>query len=91
VAAPGEVLAARTTAVDRLYRTLLGDVVGSPELAEAASLAREAALAADTAGRALAAASADLPWSDEPHLVLWQAISVLREHRGDGHGTSRPC
>jgi hypothetical protein len=85
VAAPGQVLAARMTAVDRLYRTLLGDVVGSPELAEAASLACEAALAADTTGRCLAAANADLAWPDEPHLVLWQAISVLREHRGDGH------
>ncbi|MFZ2044909.1 MAG: hypothetical protein WAV12_13030, partial [Trebonia sp.] len=28
---------------------------------------------------------ADLPWPGEPHMVLWQAISVLREHRGDGH------
>ncbi|MER6476923.1 SCO6745 family protein, partial [Streptomyces filamentosus] len=22
---------------------------------------------------------------DEPHLVLWQAATLLREHRGDGH------
>jgi len=46
------------------------------------------ALAAGTAGRALAAANADLPWPDEPHLVLWHAISLLREHRGDGHITA---
>jgi Helix-turn-helix family len=50
-----------------------------------ADLAREAALAASTAGRPLAAANADLPWPGEPHLVLWHAINVLREHRGDGH------
>jgi helix-turn-helix protein len=47
--------------------------------------AREAARAASTAGRPLAAANADLTWPTEPHLVLWHAINVLREHRGDGH------
>ena len=85
VASPRQVLAARERAVDRMYRALLGDLVGSPGVAEAAELAREAALAADIAGRPLAAATADLPWPGDPHLVLWQAISLLREHRGDGH------
>jgi hypothetical protein len=85
VAAPQRVLAARERAVDRVYRALFGDLIGSPALAEAADLAREAALAAGTAGRQLAAANADLPWPGEPHLVLWHAINVLREHRGDGH------
>jgi hypothetical protein len=28
---------------------------------------------------------AQLPWPDDDHLVLWHAISVLREFRGDGH------
>jgi len=85
VASPERVLAARVRAVDRMYRALLGDLIGSSGLAEAAALAREAALAAGTAGRTLAAAHADLPWPDEPHLVLWHAIGLLREHRGDGH------
>jgi hypothetical protein len=85
VASPQQVLAARERAVDRMYRALFGDMIGSPGLAEAADLAREAALAACTAGRPLAAANADLPWPSQPHLVLWQAINVLREHRGDGH------
>jgi len=85
VAPPQQVLAARERAVDRAYRALLGDLIGSAGLAEAADLAREAALAAGTAGRQLAAANADLPWPGEPHLVLWHAINVLREHRGDGH------
>jgi hypothetical protein len=85
VAAPERVLAVRERAVDRIYRTLLGDLIGSPGLAEAAALVREAALAAGTAGRPLAAANADLQWPGEPHLVLWHAINVLREHRGDGH------
>ncbi|MFD5324599.1 hypothetical protein [Streptomyces sp. NPDC127092] len=86
VAAPADVLAARLRAVDRTYRTLLGDdVLASPELAEAAALARRAAEAAPLAGRALAAAHAELPWPEAPHLVLWQAATVLREQRGDGH------
>jgi hypothetical protein len=85
VASPPQILAARERAVDRMYRALLGDLIDSPSLAEAADLAREAALAAGTAGRPLAAANADLPWPGEPHLVLWHAINVLREQRGDGH------
>jgi hypothetical protein len=88
VASPQQILAAREQAVDRMYQTLLGDLIGSPGLAEAAELARDAALAADTAGRPIAAANADLPWPGEPHLVLWHAINVLREHRGDGHITA---
>jgi hypothetical protein len=85
VASPRQVLSARARAADRMCRALFGDQIGTQELAEAAELVREAALAADTAGRTLAAANADLPWPSEPHLVLWHAIGVLREHRGDGH------
>jgi hypothetical protein len=85
VASPPQILAARERAVDRMYRALLGDLIDSPGLAEAADLAREAALAAGTAGRPLTAANADLPWPGQSHLVLWHAINVLREQRGDGH------
>jgi Helix-turn-helix family len=85
VASPQQILAARVHAVDRMYRAILGEQIGSASLTEAARLARDAALAADTGGRPLAAATADLPWPDEPHLVLWHAITLLREHRGDGH------
>ncbi|AJF65573.1 hypothetical protein SVTN_15295 [Streptomyces vietnamensis] len=86
VATPADVLAARLRAVDRIYRRLLGDeTLGSPELAEAADLARRAAGSAGLEGRPLAAAHAELPWPEAPHLVLWQAATILREHRGDGH------
>ncbi|WP_051865841.1 hypothetical protein [Streptomyces griseus] len=84
-ASPEDVLQARLRGMDRAYRTLFGDRVDSPELAEAAALARSAAEAVDTAGRPLAAANAVLDWPDEPHLRLWQAATILREHRGDGH------
>jgi hypothetical protein len=82
---PVELLAARFRAVDAALRRLLGDAIGSADLAEAAELAREAATAAPLAGRTLAAANAALEWPGEPHLVLWQAQTVLRESRGDGH------
>ncbi|MFG3497852.1 hypothetical protein [Streptomyces sp. NPDC047928] len=85
-AAPGDVLAARLRGVDRFYRRLIGDDgVRADAIAEAAGLARRAAEAAVHAGRPLAAANAALPWPDAPHLTLWQAAAILREHRGDGH------
>jgi hypothetical protein len=85
VASPADVLEARLAGVDDALRAILGDRAGSPELTEAATLARRFAQAAPVAARPLAAANADLPWPEEPHLVLWQAATILREHRGDGH------
>ncbi|MEU8246603.1 hypothetical protein [Nonomuraea sp. NPDC048916] len=84
-ASPEQVLRARSRAVDRTYRALLGDRVEGPEVVEAAELARRAAESVTVAHRPFAAANLDLPWPDEPHLALWQAATVLREHRGDGH------
>ncbi|NUS03546.1 MAG: hypothetical protein HOV97_13390 [Nonomuraea sp.] len=83
VATPAQVLDARMRAVDRTLRAL-----GAEGLEEAAGLAIRAAESADLAHRPLAAANLDLPWPDEPHLALWQAYTVLREHRGDGHLTA---
>ncbi|WP_433831699.1 SCO6745 family protein [Actinoplanes sp. CA-015351] len=86
IASPETIIERRLVAVDHALRNLLGDErVASPEVAEAARLARRAASAAGTAGRPLAAANAGLEWADQPHLVLWQAATILREHRGDGH------
>ncbi|WP_103530133.1 hypothetical protein [Streptomyces sp. SM11] len=86
-AAPDAVLAARLRAVDRVYRALFGDRVEGPEFAEAAALARSAAEAAPggRAPRGMGPANSALPWPDSPHLALWHAATVLREHRGDGH------
>ncbi|MET7499394.1 SCO6745 family protein [Streptomyces microflavus] len=86
-APPGAVLAARLRAVDRAYRALFGDRrVEGAGFAEAAALARRAA-EATTPGvlGALGHANSALPWPDAPHLMLWHAATVLREHRGDGH------
>jgi hypothetical protein len=80
-----DVLTARMLGVDRAVRRLLGDAVHDAALAEAAGLARAAAEAGDRAGRPIYAANADLAWPAEPHLILWQATTLLREYRGDGH------
>lgn len=85
VASPERLLDARLDAADRYLRRILGDAVDGPDMAEAASLARAAAEAAKPEGRPLFAGHASLPWPSEPHLVLWHAISMLREYRGDGH------
>ncbi len=85
VMSPEEILATRLAAVDSALRRILGDRVASPRLAEAARLAREAIEGCDLAGRPLYAAYAALPWPAEPHLRLWHACTLLREHRFDGH------
>lgn len=84
-ATPEAILAARLATADAALRRLLGDAVASDEMAEAAALAREATTAADIVGRPLYAAHAALPWPEPPHLQLWHAATLLREHRGDGH------
>jgi len=53
--------------------------------AAAASLLTGVIDGIDCAGRVLAAANAALPVPGEPLARLWQAVTVLREHRGDGH------
>jgi hypothetical protein len=84
--APERAWAVRLDLVDQALRRLLGeDVVAGDEVREAADLTLEAAAAAPLEGRALAAATAAMPVPDEPHLALWHATTVLREHRGDGH------
>jgi hypothetical protein len=83
--APAEVLDARHRGVDAALRRLLGDATSSDVVVEAASLARRVADACDASGRPLYAGHASLPWPTEPHLALWHAATLLREHRGDGH------
>ncbi|MGY1667164.1 MULTISPECIES: SCO6745 family protein [unclassified Geodermatophilus] len=85
---PDAALEARRAGVDAAVRRVLGEWVDSPEAAEAATLARAAADAVDLPGRPLAAANAGLPVPAEPHLALWQAVTTLREHRGDGHNAA---
>jgi hypothetical protein len=85
---PEQMVAARLEiAGAALTRGLGAGTLAGPEVAEAAELARSAALHAVTMpqGRPLFAAHTELPWPELPHLVLFHAQTLLREFRGDGH------
>jgi hypothetical protein len=82
---PSDALAARFDGVDGAIRRVVGDARVSRDMVEAADLASTAAAAVDLPGRPLAAANSAVAPPDEPHLRLWQALTTLREHRGDGH------
>ncbi|ETW99804.1 MAG: hypothetical protein ETSY1_13650 [Candidatus Entotheonella factor] len=88
VMSPAEALNLRSEAVDDALRRLLAGRLEDPELAEAAELARMAIEGCDPSGRALYAGHAALPWPDTPHLVLWHACTLMREHRGDCHAVA---
>jgi hypothetical protein len=86
LASPAAVIGARFTAADAALTRLLGpEVIVSAEMATMAGLVREAAGACTVEGRPLYAGHADLDWPKAPHLVMWHGLSLLREHRGDGH------
>ena len=86
LARPDVVIDARFAAADAALTRLLGpDVIASQDMITMAELTREAAAACRPEGRPLYAGHADLAWPDAPHLVMWHALSLLREHRGDGH------
>lgn len=88
-ATPDQLIEARLAGIDAALRRIVGEQVADDEgIRQATALAREAAAAVrgpEISGRPLAAANAALPVPDAPHLALWHALTVLREHRGDGH------
>ncbi|GAA4549499.1 SCO6745 family protein [Amycolatopsis samaneae] len=86
LATPEQVVTARFAGIDAAFTRLLGaEALAADDIAEAAELAREAVSACRPEGRPLYAGHATVPWPDRPHLVLWHALTLLREHRGDGH------
>ncbi|HSP39142.1 MAG TPA: hypothetical protein VLR26_15470 [Frankiaceae bacterium] len=82
---PEKVLDARYVGIETALRRGLGDLADGPDVAEAADLAWSVLDGLPVAGRTLCAAHARLPRHATPVLALWQATTVLREHRGDGH------
>lgn len=85
IASPEKIIAARFAAVDSAFRRLLPEHIDSSEMVEASELVREAVSACSTAGRAMFAAHASLPWPTTPHVSLWHGLNLFREHRADGH------
>jgi hypothetical protein len=82
---PERVLEARWSVADSALRRLWGDAVHSADVAEAAASALELARGLDAGGRPLFAGTAGLSVPEAPHLALWHACTLLREHRFDGH------
>jgi len=83
IAGPEEALRVRLdTAVTALRRYGLGN---DENVVTAAELVGKAARSAPLAGRPLFAANLSLPWPEDPLAALWQAATLLREHRGDIH------
>jgi hypothetical protein len=79
---PEEAWAARQEVALAALRRLVDDGDG---VDEALAIARSATEACQPQGRPLFAATAALPWPEDPVLGLWHAATLLREHRGDGH------
>ena len=80
---PDEALRIRMAGATGALQSLLAG--RDAEAAAAADLLWRAIGELDFSGRVLAAADAALPVPQESLARLWQAATVLREHRGDGH------
>jgi len=76
---------ARLRAVDGALTRLFGDRLQADDIARAAELLRGAVGECRPDGRPLFAGHLAQQWPDAPHLALWFGITLLREHRGDGH------
>ncbi|PJN27764.1 hypothetical protein [Kitasatospora sp. CB02891] len=83
-ATPEQALQARVEGATGALGRVLAEV--KPNLIDrSVELLERAVEGLDCAGRVLAAANAALPAQDGRLARLWQATTVLREHRGDGH------
>src|SRR5437868_3965299 len=81
LASPAAVLDARLAGID----AALGPLLAGHDVSPAVERLRRALDGSDAAGRPLYAANAELTWPTDPHLALWHACTLIREHRGDGH------
>ncbi|MEV7596321.1 hypothetical protein AB0O91_02920 [Kitasatospora sp. NPDC089797] len=84
LASPEEALVARTKGSGAALARLL-EHVDRAQVERAVETLEQAAARLDCVGRVLAAANAALPAPTGVYERLWQAATVMREHRGDGH------
>jgi len=82
---PEQALAARERGCVAALRERLGDLADSPAVVRAGALAARAAYSAAPEGRVLYAGLRALDPPEEPLARLWHVVTLLREHRGDGH------
>jgi hypothetical protein len=82
---PAGAIEARLAGIDHAVHRIFGADAPTADMARAATALRRAAEGASVAGHPLFGANLDLAWPDPAHLALWHAVTLLREHRGDGH------
>lgn len=85
---PERALAARAEGATASLRAVDPAAAAEAAADSVVSALRGALDGLSTAGRPLFAVNAGLPWPDEPVDALWHALTVLREHRGDGHNAA---
>lgn len=88
MASPEQALTARLAGADAALRAALGPEADSADIAATAEVLRGAVEGLPMDGRALFAANVALPWPEPPLLALWHGLTLLREHRGDGHNAA---
>jgi hypothetical protein len=82
---PEQAMEVRLDAVDRAWRRIFAGASSAAAVDEAAAALRRSVIDVDAGGRPLFAAHAALSWPEPPHLQLWHATTLAREHRGDSH------
>jgi hypothetical protein len=85
---PEEAVDARLAGAEAALRAVLGADADDEAIAATAATLRAAVDGLSVVGRALFAANAALPWPEPPLLSLWHGLTLLREHRGDGHNAA---
>ncbi len=85
LSSPVDLLDARAAAAGAALERVLRPVASDEQLDEAATLLARAGRTGASAGRPLFAANLDLAAERTPARRLWQAATLLREYRGDGH------
>ncbi len=82
---PGEAIEARLEGIDRALRDRLASELST--VAAAGPPTRSAPRSNRSRSPAVRSSprTSRLRWPDAPHLALWHAVTLLREHRGDGH------
>ena len=84
-ATPAALLDARLDAVDVTLRRVLGGAVESEVVTRAGELATLAVARCEMSGRPMGSANQAIGVDGPPWARLWQALTAIREHRGDGH------
>lgn len=84
-AEPPVVLASRFLGMDAALRRLIPGHLDNRAMEELAETATRAARSGRPEGKALYAANLDVPDPASPHLALFHAATLVREHKGDAH------